>query len=248
MAENKGKAENPVKPKEAPNLDDLLQKYESFFSEEKQKDIGDLATRIDKGMVKAIDEFLINEHGADQNGVPLHYHLGDLKDEYSAYKKADELINHIGLTTLNYMFPTATKEEMETMQKLLKKESHALRGILAAHGFNSEEFKKELMQHRTNIYNSEKLRQFITLTAASIAQKELTELHRDIFNIYNVKQLRPYVQKKYEEKGVGIKADEMMHDELSQHLRALYTGQLGDAYIKANSPGLYKKGEDKKKK
>jgi hypothetical protein len=226
------------------SLEERLQRYEELHTEEKQKEITDLATRIDKAIVKAIDEFLVREHGADEYGVPLHYHLGDPKEDYKgAYQKADDLIHHIGLSTLQYIFLGINEAQLNVLKEVLRKDKTALQGILAAHGFNAQEFKKEIMTHRDNIYNSEKLKGVISATAAGIATKELSTLERDIFHTDNYDRIRSYTEQKFEEKGFGIKTEGMEIPEMAQHLKNLYLGGISDHYIKQHKGKIYQKKE-----
>ncbi len=138
------------------SLEDLLKKFEGLHAEESVKERADLATRIDLAITKSINEFLIDKHGKDEQGVPLHYHLGDAKKDYKgAYQEADELIHQIGLATLPYLFPKASKQRLNVLKELFEEEPYNLLGLLRAHGFDTDRFKQELMNNKQNIFNIE---------------------------------------------------------------------------------------------
>ncbi|MBU1201097.1 MAG: hypothetical protein KJ583_02970 [Nanoarchaeota archaeon] len=219
------------------DLEQLLEQYKSHFAPEKQKERGDLTTRVSKAFTKAMDEFLIGMHGKDENGIPNQYQIGTEKHKFAdAVEHAEDIFNKVGMQLLSYAFPDANAEELKRIGELYKKDPAHIQGMMVhKFGVSKEDFVRDLVDNRKNIFESQYLPQFARSAGERAAGTNMRLISTKLFKHENFEYLRDHVVKNVEKLApdYSLRKESMTMDDLPGLVNNIYSqGHSFKNYIK----------------
>lgn len=231
-------------------LEEKVDELEKLLAPEKEMERADLAMAVSEAFRASFNKWLINKHGSkklpDGTEVPLKYSVGDYDKDEKKYKfimrDVDDLLDYTAENMLGYIFHDVYENNPENFKTIKKamKDAGLLQGIFQKFGVNADKFKEILTDNPQNIFTKD-VEGAIKHAGTNFATAEVQEAAAEVkkYGLDLKEKLYGLAEKKFGERGYGIKTKGMAPEDVINHLTLLYSGK----YEPEKAPGskVYKK-------